>query len=133
MSNDDSAPGSEDGESPGESYKELRAQLRSLPRRTAPPSFEAELEQRLNAPARPPSAGVLRMHPFLTGVTTIGGVLLLLSFLVFPGGVDTTGPSAVSPATEIAPDAAGSRIQAKADTADGDSLARVKRIPAASR
>ncbi len=125
MSTDDSAAASDESDSPGEGFANLRAQLRNLPRRTAPSSFEADLERRLTSQsAGAPIVRMLRMRPFLAAMTTLGGILLVLSFLLFPGRMDTTRSSAVSPA----PEAAKARIHARTDTADGDSLARVKKV-----
>lgn len=132
MSTEESADSSsDDSDSPAEGYKELRAQLRNLPRRPAPASFEAELERRLTSRQQPPIVRVLRMRPFLAIMTTLGGLLIFLSFFLFPGGVDTTRSSAVSPATEISQDASKAQIYAKTDTAGGDTLAGVKSVSTA--
>ncbi len=133
MSTDDSAASTDDSDSASDGFADLRARLRSLPRRTAPSSFEADLERRLTSPPRVPAVRVLPMRPFLAVVTTIGGLLLFLSFLLSPGRIDPTPSPAAAPAARSSPNSAGVEIEAKSDTARPDSLAALPRSAGPSR
>ncbi len=131
MSTEANADSSDDGDSPGDGFAELRTQLRNLPRRAAPASFETELARRLASPPGAPVLRLLRIGPLIAAVTTLGGLVVFLTFLLFPTRIETPRSAADAPATEMSQDAPEAKIVAKPDTLGGDSLISVKRISTA--
>ncbi|HEX9006760.1 MAG TPA: hypothetical protein VF889_05670 [Bacteroidota bacterium] len=131
MSTEARAGGSDDGESPGDGFAELRTQLLNLPRRAAPDSFETELARRLASPPAVPLLRLLRMGPLIAAVTTLGGLVVVLLILLFPGKIESPRSAAVAPATEMSQDPLEGKILAKPDTVGADSLTSVKRVSTA--
>ena len=77
-------------------FHTLRVQLQALPRRSAPPAFEAELSRRLARLSSPPLVRVRWMRPLPAALSGLGALVLVLFFLVS----DSRSPDPARPAVE---------------------------------